>query len=85
MLFCTAVRVSTCVAAHCSAPATTTVPRAQTLGNKDGARMPFRRKILTAVTAEALAGYTQKVVQISSSCLAQAAAGDTWELTRESR
>jgi len=55
------------------------------LSNKDGARMPFRRSLLIAVTNEALAGYMPSISKIALSNLDALARQDKWELNQETR
>lgn len=55
------------------------------LENKNGARMPFRRTLLAAVTNEALAGYVQQMLQISEEAVAEASALPEFEINVEAR
>lgn len=55
------------------------------LGNENGARMPFRRQMLTALTADALKNYATSVAGIAEQELEIAASGPTFELNMASR
>lgn len=55
------------------------------LGNKDGMRMPTRRRLLTALTVEALSGYALKIGEITERELKEVASKDSVELTDVTR